>query len=141
MKIDDRWEDTTHRANWLRTIYKEDLTPEVLELETVEEQEGNESERFWISYFRGIGCDLTNSTEGGDGGIISRVSLVSDEEICALYSSGVKNSKAIAKNLHTCAKRVVKVLRRNNISLCTIGKRIKDDLGNEFRSITEASVK
>lgn len=47
---------------------KEGLQPEIVIVEEFDESiELNEAEIFWIAYLRGIGCDLTNMTDGGGG--------------------------------------------------------------------------
>lgn len=57
-----------HKSTWLRKLHVSGITPELHVVETCDTVESlNESERFWISYFRYIGAALTNSTDGGDG--------------------------------------------------------------------------
>lgn len=53
---------------WIRSLLKKGLLPLVEiaeELDAVEQL--NDAEKFWISYFRFIGCRLTNMTDGGEG--------------------------------------------------------------------------
>lgn len=51
--------------NWWRSL---SLEPDIFEIETVEPGgDWVESEQFWISYFRFIGCDLVNRCDGGQG--------------------------------------------------------------------------
>jgi len=57
-----------HRTDWLRSLKKERLKPELFIIEQVPMAEWEEAERFWICYFKGIGCPLVNGTSGGDGG-------------------------------------------------------------------------
>lgn len=59
----------THRANWLRKMALEGVIAEfdVIESGFVSRQELVEAEKFWISYFRFIGCRLRNGTDGGEG--------------------------------------------------------------------------
>jgi group I intron endonuclease len=61
---------SSHAYNWLRQLLAAGLKPEVSVLEVHETAEAlNEAERHLIAYFRSIGCDLTNATEGGDGSV------------------------------------------------------------------------
>lgn len=40
--------------------------PEIFEVETYSSEQGaRDAERFWIAYFRGLGCDLLNVSPGG----------------------------------------------------------------------------
>lgn len=57
----------SHRISWIRSIIALGKRPVILLVETVSPENWQERERFWISHFRGIGCDLTNSCDGGDG--------------------------------------------------------------------------
>ena len=57
----------THRAHWLKSLRDVGLRPEVEVIETVERDAVKDAERFWIAYFRAMGCPLTNLTVGGDG--------------------------------------------------------------------------
>lgn len=58
----------THKGNWIRQLQRLDLKPEIVVFEEDLPTEAlEESERFWISYFRFVGCDLTNATDGGVG--------------------------------------------------------------------------
>lgn len=57
----------THKLRWLRKLAKENLTPPILLLCVTNEANWMEAEIYWISYFKGLGCPLTNSTEGGRG--------------------------------------------------------------------------
>ncbi len=74
---DDRLSDHTkpseleahnHKNNWIKQVLSKGFEPEVYVLETHEsDEEAFAAEKFWIAYFRSIGCRLTNSTDGGEG--------------------------------------------------------------------------
>jgi len=53
------------RERWIGGLAFFDLEPELLLLE--ETDTWQEAERRWIALFRAISCDLTNSTDGGEG--------------------------------------------------------------------------
>lgn len=59
--------DFSHKSNWIRALQQDELQPCVTVLEKVDSDLWKDAERHWISHFRGIGCDLTNATDGGDG--------------------------------------------------------------------------
>ncbi len=48
------------RVKWLRELVKQGLRPEIFTIEAVDDFQGAEAERFYIQYFRYIGCKLTN---------------------------------------------------------------------------------
>lgn len=56
----------TRKVNWIKSLKKNNLKPEMFVIEEVDDSVWEESERFWIAYFRYIGADLTNLTDGGD---------------------------------------------------------------------------
>jgi len=58
----------THRAQWLNSLMKIGLRPIVITLENVDESVWEERERWWIKHYRELGNDLTNFTDGGEGG-------------------------------------------------------------------------
>jgi hypothetical protein len=55
------------RFAWLNELRMAGLEPEIFELETVLGAGWQDSERYWIAYFRFIGANLCNATIGGDG--------------------------------------------------------------------------
>lgn len=57
-----------HVYNWLRGLISEGLIPTVDIIDEVPKNEWEQWERFYIAFFRIIGCNLTNMTSGGDCG-------------------------------------------------------------------------
>lgn len=56
-----------HLMTWIRSLLREGLEPSMT---VVEEGEGDLwgiTEKKWVAHYRNQGCDLTNSTEGGEG--------------------------------------------------------------------------
>lgn len=70
---------STHKANWIRSLLKEDLRPIINVIDEVNKSEQNYWEKFYISLYRTWGVKLTNATDGGDGGPI-RLGMKSSEE-------------------------------------------------------------
>lgn len=57
-----------HCWSWEENLINEGLKPEIAVIEELEVIGSlNDSERFWISYFRALGANLTNLTDGGEG--------------------------------------------------------------------------
>lgn len=58
----------SHKNSWVRGLKAAGLSPEVEILERCTSWEDlQESERFWIQYYRALGCALVNHTIGGEG--------------------------------------------------------------------------
>jgi group I intron endonuclease len=58
-----------HCANWIKSLLKQGLSPQIHLIDTVDFNESSENEIFWIAYFRGLNSNLTNLTDGGEGTI------------------------------------------------------------------------
>ena len=72
-------QEMTHKNRWLITLLAAGVKPEIIILDIVSDDFANETEEFFISYMKYIGCDLTNGTPGGDGrsGFITPTSVKS----------------------------------------------------------------
>lgn len=55
----------THKDKWIRQLLSLGLQPELIVIE--ETEDWVEAEKFYIAYFRSIGANLTNLTDGGEG--------------------------------------------------------------------------
>lgn len=56
-----------HVYAWIRSVYEAGRKPQIVIIEYQDDRTIQEMEVSWISFFREIGCDLTNCTDGGDG--------------------------------------------------------------------------
>lgn len=55
-----------HNARWIQSLWDRGLRPDIFLIDEVQGS-GSDEERFYIAYFKSIGCALTNATEGGEG--------------------------------------------------------------------------
>jgi hypothetical protein len=62
-----RYGKRARRFIWMRSLLAADIEPEIFLLEEVSEVEADEAEQFWIAYFKSLGANLVNGTEGGGG--------------------------------------------------------------------------
>lgn len=66
----NRCRDTnTYKRHWINKLRLKGLYPELEVIDIVPISEWHYWEKFWISYFKSIGCRLTNTTSGGDGSV------------------------------------------------------------------------
>ena len=56
-----------HRTAWIAGLKSNGLAPELCIIAVVADTEWEAQERYYIAYYRGLGCDLVNGTDGGDG--------------------------------------------------------------------------
>lgn len=57
----------SHKRNWIQSLLAIGLLPRLEIIEAVPRERWREAERFWITYLRFLGCQLTNVAAGGDG--------------------------------------------------------------------------
>lgn len=62
-----RDKQNTHKTNWIRKLQSKGLKPLMEVIEEVPYEQWKEREMFWIAFYQAQGCNLTNSTGGGDG--------------------------------------------------------------------------
>ena len=63
-----RLREQTHAAHWIRSVIAAGLKPQIVILDTASDEPAlNEAEAFFITYFKFLGCRLTNLTSGGEG--------------------------------------------------------------------------
>jgi len=59
--------EINHRTNWIKSLAKENLKPDIFIIEEVNKENWKEREIYWIKHLRDCGYKLVNSTNGGDG--------------------------------------------------------------------------
>lgn len=57
----------THKRNWMNKLRLKSLYPEIEIIDKVLASEWHYWEKFWIAYYKFLGCNLVNHTSGGDG--------------------------------------------------------------------------
>lgn len=56
-----------HRVHWINNLRNNGLVPRIALVQTVPNEQWTQAECYWIAFFRGLGCPLTNGTSGGEG--------------------------------------------------------------------------
>jgi group I intron endonuclease len=64
--ISERFLRETHKDKWIRKLVNVELKPTIEVIDIVDKDNWEYWEKFYISYFKFIGCELTNGTHGGD---------------------------------------------------------------------------
>lgn len=80
--------EKTHKNNWIKYLLKLNYRPVILLIEEVDYCNWQEREIYWINFYKSIGNNLTNGTNGGDG------------------SNGCKRSK-------DCIEKIIDIKRKN----------------------------
>jgi group I intron endonuclease len=64
--ISERFLHDTYKDRWIRKLMERGDELEVVLIDSVKKTEWTYWEKFYIGYYKFIGCSLTNGTEGGD---------------------------------------------------------------------------
>ncbi|MGH9024078.1 MAG: NUMOD3 domain-containing DNA-binding protein, partial [Acidimicrobiia bacterium] len=119
------------------------MVPEIEVLEEYDRPEDlPEAERFWIAYYRSLGCRLTNLTNGGDGA--SGRTLTSDARarIAAANKARGPISEETRRRMsesHRGRRGPMAEERRLKISKARGGRPFVDMYGNGFETLTQAA--
>lgn len=62
-----RFYEDNYRSRWLHQLYNLSLKALLYVIEECNDSVWQERERFWIKYYRELGCSLVNATDGGEG--------------------------------------------------------------------------
>jgi hypothetical protein len=57
-----------YKNRWISKLKEKNLSPIMNIIESVCNDMWSEREKYWIKYYKDMGCKLTNLTDGGDGG-------------------------------------------------------------------------
>lgn len=81
-----------HRSKWIQSLVQQNFHPKIEVLDTCQEENWQETEKFWISILKFLGVDLVNQNEGGYGNNGHRFSQESKRKI-SMSLTGKKQSK------------------------------------------------
>lgn len=113
--------EKSHKGNWIRSLKTRGLRPKMVILEESDEFNFEDRERFWISFGRQIGWDLTNGTEGGDKAPRYTDAVLQKMRLSHL---GRKQSpEAIAKMSAAMRGKPKSEDHRKNIGLASLGRK------------------
>ncbi len=107
----------SYKINWIKNLLKQNLKPIIEELDTIESEDWEWLEQYWISQFKNWGFKLTNMTDGGEG---NKNQIFSEE-------TNIKRSKALLGIKFSQE-------RKNNISKGLTGKTVSDITKEKLRN-------
>jgi group I intron endonuclease len=64
--INERFNNNSYKDRWIRKLIDNNEKPEIVLIDFVNNNDWQYWEKFYISYYKFIGCKLTNGTKGGD---------------------------------------------------------------------------
>lgn len=127
--------------NWIKGLIHQGLKPEIIILEEHHDQSAlYEAEQWNIAYWRGLGCRLTNLSDGGPGWSGPR-----SPETCSKISAALKGRPAPPRSpdhrRHLSESQIGKTIpevSRRKMSLAKGGRPFQDQNGRRFESINGA---
>lgn len=124
-----------HKAAWIRLLRARGERPIMVILEDLpSDVDWRVNERWWIARMRELGCDLTNGTDGGDGGAIAASQT---PEAQAKRSASNKGKKRSAE---FCRRRSELMRARSPMSAETRAKISATMMGRTLSEETKAKV-
>jgi hypothetical protein len=104
-----------YKDKWISSMLARHLTPTIKELAYVE-GDGNLHETFYILLFHSLGANLTNLTDGGDGGLSPEAAkkIVNIRRVNGTYTSGALKAWSTKRRTgmdKICAMRRIETLR------------------------------
>ena len=96
----------SYKERWVRGLFKRGAAPIIKIIQqwkVISFEELCNAETYWIGYFRGLGCRLTNITDGGEGTIGYKFSTKSRLKM-SLAKKGKSPSESARKNMALAQK-------------------------------------
>lgn len=104
--------NNSHKNNWIKSLLAKGQKAELIIIEEYEtEEELPQAEIDMIAYYRFIGCDLTNTTDGGDGRKGYKHSEETKNKISKrhkgriAWNKGIKHSDETKRKIYESGKR------------------------------------
>jgi len=128
-----------HKAAWIRSLRVRGERPIIVTLEDLPgDVDWRVNERWWIARMRELGCDLTNTTDGGEGGYILASQTPEARAKRTASNKGRKRSEEFCRRSSERQKgQVVSAGTRAKISATMMGR----TLSEETKAKVSASLK
>lgn len=131
------------KSSWVLSLLRSGLLPILEIVEICDESKWQEREQYWIKYYKELGFDLKNMTNGGDGNTGLKMTDASKEKI-RFANLGKKSSKEKIAKISNWAKGNDKI--KNNLILGSkksqipIIQKSKDgEIINQWNSLQQAA--
>lgn len=131
-----------HRVHWLNQLKALGLKPEIVLLEEIiGDWPWQESERFWIKYFKSQGFNLTNNTSGGDG--VPDLPIETRERLRKLWIGKKHKPESIIKIGEASKGRKHTEEHKAHMKQIMTGREIKwsDKVASALRKLSDDDVK
>lgn len=123
----------THKRNWVESLKRRNLKPAMEIIDSVPMGEWQYWESWWISYFRSLGCNLLNYTEGGDGTSFGNTTTFRKGN--EPWNRGIPVSEEVKQKI-----RETRSLQTNLRNKYVVQMNLEGEIICEYRSLTDAAV-
>jgi predicted GIY-YIG superfamily endonuclease len=126
-----RLKNNSHKNNWIKSLTSSELEPDVITIEWYETlNDALIAEVELIEYYKSIGCDLTNVTNGGDPGYTY---IPSPETRVKISKSGghkqtVETRAKISRKMKGKKKKPMKESTKQKLREANLGKKIPQEV-------------
>lgn len=122
----------TKKTSWIKSLKAKGMLPNPIKIQEVLVKDLNDAEIYWISYFKSIGCPLTNGTDGGDGASIGP-RIISPEELERIRAGARRNHSILIVEVTTgmifsSAREAAKHFNIHNASIAQVLKHKRNSL-------------
>ncbi|CAK0748528.1 hypothetical protein CCP3SC5AM1_1520005 [Gammaproteobacteria bacterium] len=93
-----------HKDNWIRCLLRKKLKPVLEVIEESNTDNWSDREKYWITYYKKIGCSLTNTNEGGEGQPYRKSTQEHKEAVKKQISNTLKEYFSNKENRSICRK-------------------------------------
>ena len=133
----------THKNNWIQSLLKKGLRPEILILDTVDVCEWEYWEKYWIDQIKNWGFNLTNIAEGGRGGNLGDIvnKKISDSKLGFKHSNETKNKIREFRTGSNHTEKTIKLFKetRNGKNNPMYGKK-RPESSKKYKEIIQLSL-
>ena len=114
----------THKVNWIKSLKHKNLTPEIIILETLEnDSDWQAKEKTWIAKAKENKWDLVNSTDGGDG--VTNISGEGKERMLKTWKGRKHKPETLIKLSKASKGRIKTEEQKRKMSEIMKGREIK----------------
>ncbi len=113
--LQDSYKKISYKDNWIYSLLENNNKPELLIIDEVDEVNWEFWEKHYISYYKSIGCKLTNISEGGENppNLTGRKRTKDEIGRISKSNTGKKRSEETRKNI-SLSKKGKPLLHLNN---------------------------
>ena len=106
---------SSYKDNWIYSLLENNSKPELVIIDEVKKDEWVFWEKYYIAYYKFIGCKLTNISDGGDNppNLTGRKRTKEEIEKISKSNLGKKRSDEVRKNM-SLSKKGKPILHLNN---------------------------